>query len=372
MKARPYIPAQMSMLLAAVGLVAAEAKAEPPAVVASEPLVARTEVVFGIIGSSAQPAQGSLVSLLGAELGGMSLSLVERPAAEPLSAWARQATLSRRVLAVILLDGRSEQGWRLVIIDAARGRAIVRALPGGIRDDAASVEAVASIVLSAAGALREGLEVASMPLAAVVGDPSEPRLPSPEKDSGPEATPAPATARREPWGVRGQLGASVASFSPKAPTMLGAALALGVSLDGRAEARVFGMAFLPALLRSPLGDFRVARSLVGVAVGPVFRAPTFSFAAEAGFVAERVSRYDATPAAGALGTDARALYRFGGVVAFRLRHTLLRPLSVELVTGGMYFGRSLQFTAKSSNISWSETAWPAVAFAQLGLEVATN
>lgn len=99
--------------------------------------------------------------------------------------------------------------------------------------------------------------------------------------------------------------------------------------------------------------------MLGAAAGPVFRAPAFSFAAEAGFVGERLGRHDATSAAGFLGSDPRALYRFGGVLALRLRHTLLRPLSVELVTGGIYFGRRLQFTAKTADSSRSETVWPA-------------
>lgn len=370
MKARHYIRITMAMLLAAVGFVAAEAKAAPPEIVVAEPSPARTEVVFGTIGIGAQSVRSSLAALLQAELRGMSLSLVEGRPAEPLSEWANKATRSRRVLAVIFLDGRSEQGWRLVIIDAARGRAIVRALPGGIRDDAASIEAVASIVVSAASALREGLEVASLPLAAVVGGSSKSELPSPTPE--PEAHPSPDESRRETWRVRGHVGATVASFSPAAPTMEGLSLALGVSFNSRVEARAFGSTFLPTLIRGPLGEFRVARTFLGAAAGPVFRAPTFSFAAEAGFVGERLGRDDATPAAGFLGTEPRALYRFGGVLALRLRHTLLRPLSVELVAGGMYFGRRVQFTARSADSSWSETVWPGVAFAQLGLEVATN
>lgn|GEM_PF-4929544 len=360
------------MLLVAVGLVAAEAKAEPPERVASATSPARTELVFGTIGIGAEHVRVSLVGLLEAELRGIRLSLVESQPAEPLAEWAHKATRSKHALAVIFLDGRSEQGWRLVIIDAARGRAIVRALPGGIRDDAASVEAVASIVVSAASALREGLEVASLPLAVVVGGSSESPLPPPSAVSVREQAPTPTPPRREPWRMRGQVAASVASFSPSAPTMEGLALALGASFHDRVEARVFGTAFLPASIHGPLGEFRVARTSLGVAAGPVFRAPTFSFAAEAGFVGERLGRHDATPAAGFLATQPRALYRFGGVLALRLRRTLLRPLSVELVTGGIYFGRRLQFTARSADSSWSETVWPTVAFAQLGLEIATN
>lgn len=360
----------MARLLVAVGLVAADASGDPPPPAPAETPPARTEVVFGTLGIGAQPVRGSLVALLQAELRGMSLSFVEDQPTEPLSAWARKAT--GRVLAVILLDGRSEQGWRLVIIDPARGRAAVRALPGGSRDDAASVEAVASIVVSAASALREGLEVASTPLAAVVGDSPTPLQSLPATDSTNTRAPVAAASRSPRWGVRGQIGPTVASFSPAAPTTEGMALALGVSFRAHVEARVFGAAFLPSLVRSPLGEFRVGRTFLGAAAGPVFRAAAFSFAPEAGVAGERLRRYDAEPAAGVFSTETDALYRFGGLFAVRLRHTLLPPLSAELVTGAIYFGRRLQFTAKSAEISWSERVWPAVAFAQLGLDIATD
>lgn len=358
----------MALLLAAVWLVAAEARAEPPP---SEMTPVRTELVFGTIGIGAQAVHASLVALLRAELRGMSLSLIERQPAEPLSGWAREATGSGAVLVAILLDGRSEQGWRLVIIDAARGRAIVRALPGGLRDDAASIEAVASIAVSAASALQEGLEVASMPLAAVVGGAPTPSSPPAAADRHEKEQPV-ASKPRASWQARGQVGMSVATFSPTAPTMQGIAMALGLTFDERVEARAFGTAFLPTSIGGPLGDFRVTRTSVGIAAGPVLRSPMFSLAAEAGFVGERVGRHDATPAIGVVAAEPRALYRFGGVLALRLRRTLFRPLSVELVAGGLYFGRRLQFTAQSAESSWSETVWPAVAFTQLGLEIATN
>jgi hypothetical protein len=359
------------MLLVAVGLVAARAQSDPAQPARAETPSSRTEVVFGTLGTGAQPVRGSLVEVLQAELRAMSLSLVEDQPAEPLSAWASKATGSGRVLAVILLDSRSEQGWRLVIIDPARGRAAVRALPGDIRDDAASVEAVASIVVSAASALREGLEVASTPLAAVVGD-SKPLQSLPAADTTNTRARAPARSPAPRWGFRGQVGPTVATFSPAAPTTEGVALALGVSFRARVEGRVFGAAFLPSLMRSPFGEFRVGRALLGAAAGPVFRASEFSFAPEAGVVGERLRRYDAKPTAGVFSTESGALYRFGGLFAVRLRHTLLPPLSVELVTGATYFGRRLQFTAKSAESSWSERVWPAVAFAQLGLDIATD
>jgi hypothetical protein len=361
----------LAMLLGAAWLFTAEAKAAPPdQIVSPAPSPARTRVVFGTIGIRAQP-RDSLISLLAAELRGLSLSLEEDQPQLPLSVWANQATRSEQVLAAILLDGRREQGWRVIVIDAARGRAIARALPGGIRDDAASIEAVVSIIVSAASALHEGLEVASTPLAAVVGGPPAPPEP-PSTARAADGADGPVASRPENWAFRGAVGASVASFAPAVPTTLGAGLALGLSFRARFEARAFGTAFMPSLMTTPLGDFRVARTLLGAAAGPVFKAPAFSFAPEAGVVAERTRRYDAAAGAGVFATESSALYRVGALLALRLRHTLYRPLSVELVTGTVYFGRRLQFTARSAENSWSESAWPAVAFAQLGLELATN
>ena len=374
---RLYVWQTVMLLLGAAWLLTAEAKAEPAAeVVLPKASPARTEVVFGAIGIRAQ-ARDSVMALLAAELRSMRLSIAEDQANEPLAAWASQATRSRRVLAAILLDGRNEQGWRVIVIDAARGRAIARALPGGIRSDAASIEAVVSIVVSAASALREGLEVASTPIAVVVGGPPAPSSSSTSSaplapTSGVEApTLAAPLPRRGNWAFQGAIAATVASFSPAAPTTKGFGLTLGVSFRARVEARAFGAAFMPQLIQVPFGEFRVARALVGGAAGPVFGTSAFSFTPEAGFVAERLRRYDTVPTAGVYATEPGPLYRFGGLLALRLRHTLFRPVSVELVTGALYFGRRLQFTAKNAENSWSEAVWPAVAFAQLGQGVAT-
>lgn len=362
-----------SLLLAAL-LVSAEAKAEPSGNLDGSGMAqARTVVVFGAIGLRTQPVQGSLAGLLTAELRGAGLSIVQTPVTEPLSAWATDVTGSQRVLAAILLDARSERGWRVVVIDAARGRAIARALPGGIREDAASIEAVVSIVVSAASALREGLEVASAPLSAVVGAPSQrPKPPKPARDAAAPLEGRISNVAPERWALRGTVGVSLASFSPSAPTTQGAVLAVGLTFPARIEARGFATVFVPPLIRGPLGDFRVSRAFFGAAAGPVFRVRAFSFAPEAGLVAERSRRFDAAPAEGVFATEPSALYRVGGSLALRLRHTLVRPLSVELMTGAMYFGRRLQFAAKSADTTWSEGAWPSVAVAQLSLEIATN
>ena len=144
---------------------------------------------------------------------------------------------------------------------------------------------------------------------------------------------------------------------------------MGVRRRGLAEARLLGALFAPAEVRGPLGDFRISRGWLGVAGGPVFGTGTFSFTPEAGVVAERLRRFDASPATGVSATPGGSLYRVGGALSLRLRRSLLGPLSAELVTGAIYFGRRVRFSARNEESSWSADAWPALAFAQLGLEV---
>jgi hypothetical protein len=333
---------------------------------------ARTVVVLGVVGLRAAAQHGSLVGLLQAELTEMSLSLVERPPSRDVAAWASDAVRSHDTLLAILLDARSDQGWRLVVIDAARGRAIVRDLPGGIQQDAASIEAVVSIAVSAASALREGLEVASSPLEAVVGGPPEPTKSSPRAADSAVAVNERSPARRPQSFLRGSIGASSASFSAQAVTTQGMAFALGVNWRAQLEARVFGSLFWPATIRTTWGEFGVKRALLGAAAGPVLQLRQLSLVPEAGVIAERLRRSETTPAAGVLATEAKPLYRIGAVLALRLRLPLIRPLSAELATGAAYFGRSARFSTTGAAASQLAEAWPVAAFAQLGLDVATE
>jgi hypothetical protein len=90
----------------------AQIAADQPASALRPP--ARNAVVLGIVGLRAEALRVSLVGLLRAELAAMSLSLVERPPSPDLSAWAGGAVRSDDTLLAILLDARSDQGWRAV------------------------------------------------------------------------------------------------------------------------------------------------------------------------------------------------------------------------------------------------------------------
>jgi hypothetical protein len=227
------------------------------------------------------------------------------------------------------------------------------------------VEAVASIVISAASALREGLEVASTPVAAVVGD----GAPVDTRAAVPESGPA-GVARTTV--VHGAIGAAVSSFSSGAPTTEGGMLALGLTWRNRIEARVLGSLFWPVPIHSSFGEFRVNRAIVGATSGPVFSLRAFSFIPEVGVLVERLSRSSTVPAEGIFVGQAVPLYRLGGVLALRLRRALWRPLSLELTAGAALFGRSVQFSARNGSTAPLLEIGPVMGFAQLGIDIATE
>lgn len=325
----------------------------------------RTEVLLVIRDSASAPIRSSVVPLLEPQLQAMGLSLAETPRVGTLADWAKQATRSKTALLAIALEAGVDSGWRLILVDVSRGRAIARELPGGLDRDAASVEAVVSIAISAAGALREGLEVASTPLEEVVGDASQPA------SVPPPPPPQPPPARAKVF-VRGALGVEIASFAPTAPATKGVALALGVSWRKRAEGRFFGSLFWPTSIQSDFGQFRLNRALLGAALGPVFSLGDFTFVPEAGLVVERLRRSETLPTRQVFANDAAALHRVGGIVDLRVRYVLVRPLSIEVVGGVAHLGRSVRFSVRNSNTGPLLEGGPVMPFAQLGFDIATE
>jgi len=316
----------------------------------------RMEARLAIVGGGTASARNSLVPLLEGQLHGMGLSLVEQEPAGSVLEWVTAATKEKNALLAIVLDTNTERGWRLVVVDVARRRAIARTLPGGVQQDAASAEAVASIVISAASALREGLEVASAPVSAVVGD-----APSPT-DEPPVRPLHEPTHSESDRGlvVHGAVDAALASFGKNATA--GAALALGLGWRDR----------WPVTIHSAFGEFRVNRALVGAALGPVFHAGGGSLSPEIGVLVERLRRFGTQPVQGVFSNQAEPLYRVGGLVELRVRRRLFRPLSLELVAGAAYLGRSVQFSARNGDRYPFLEISPVMGFAQLGIDIATE
>ncbi|HEX6277993.1 MAG TPA: hypothetical protein VFZ53_33345 [Polyangiaceae bacterium] len=337
----------------------------------------RREVVVGVSGPFDADARATFVRLLRAELDAQQLVLLENdPRGEP-RAWAHTVTRSERRLLAVLLDTRAPAGWRVVVIDAARGRAISRELPRGERD-AAAVEAVVSIVLSATRALREGLEVASAPLETVV----EPRVPAP---ASPPAAPRPTRAAKPPpersahsssgTSLHGSLAAEAASFAAGAEPTFGATLAAGAALASRVEVDTFVARTLPRRVDSDFGSFALERTTLGVSAGPRFGAGSFAFVPAAGVCVEWIGRSDTEAAPGAASNDdSGTTVRAGGRVELRARYRLVANAGVEHVSllataGASYFTESVRFLAGTELIAEARHA----AFqGGVGLFVATD
>jgi hypothetical protein len=117
---------------------------------------AERRVVVGILGGLDTSEQVALAALLGPELELSNLVLSLEVTTEPVSAFIARGRGSPRALLVAVVDARKREGIELYVVDPARGRAMLRRLPGGLEANRASLEAIASIVMAAAQALAEG------------------------------------------------------------------------------------------------------------------------------------------------------------------------------------------------------------------------
>ena len=349
-------------------LLAAPARAERPGALppVTTATTARQEVVVGMLESPDGRVRAVLGPLLRAELAALGLSLIENDPGPDLSGWAETEARRSRTLMAVLLDTRSPSGWRLVIIDATRDRAIARDLAGGIEENAASVEAVVSIVISAANALREGLEVASTPIEAVVGT------------ARPEPATVVDTPRSEPpeapgsTFVHGGVGLTLSSLSSEAPITRGLSATLAATWRSAFELRAGAARYWPSRIDGPLGAFRIDRTLLGLSAGPLLPLGALVLTPEIGVIAEWLERSEAEPAAGVTAHGNHTSLRVGGLLGLGGRRKIAGPVALELRLGAAYFGQGVEFVAQTQGQSRLTTAWPVVLLAQVGLDVSSE
>lgn len=334
----------------------------------------RTLVVFAVKGRLEGEVQASLQRLLSAELRAAGLVLRERALSQPLSAWARHAESEALPLLAVVLEVEPDR-LRLIVIDSARGRAIARELPGGVAENAANVEAVVSIVLSASRALLEGLEVASTPVDAVLGDEAPPSKPDVARDRARTPVfPAPKAGRQpSPTAAATALHASVAgtlsTFSEVEDVTPGLAIAAALSLASRLELRISASRQRTATVATEFGEFALERSSGSLAAGLIFQSGDFTLLPELAFVAEWLSRTDTKPTAEAAANPSRTSARFGAELGGRARFAFLPPLSAELGAGVAYFGRRVRFTVADRDETELVRVGPLTLGARLGLDV---
>jgi hypothetical protein len=321
----------------------------------------RAIVAFAVFGEFPSVFLNTLTRLLEPEMAHAQLTLSVSEQTMALRAWVHNERKDPNALLIAALDVQRPDSWRLVLVDAARGRAVIRDLPGGVAHDRAALEAIGSMVASAAHALQEGLEVASRNVDDALREAASPA----------EATPAPALsapAAPNRFRVRGAAGFGVASFERSAP------ISYGVSVELAALVEHFGLhvtlaRYAPQELTTTPGSFEITRTAFAMAT--VARREWGALAGEVGIGAagELLQRGGtvANAAASAAPTPGGSpLVRFGPLVELAGRYRLAPHISISVGSGWVYFHQRIRYLESGTSLA---SPWPVVAFGRIALEV---
>lgn len=328
----------------------------------------RTTVRLRILGSEHDALGDALGSLLEGELNDAHVELVLDRSNQDARAWVDETLRDRRTLLLALLDTRRDD-WQLYIVDAARGRALARPLTGGLKENAAALEAVASILLSAVNALRDGLEVAKQPIEQVIKSQAKPsRLSQRPPIPAPRATTRLGRPRDPALVVRGAIDGQVASLAQPVPLTWGAEAALEATLWSRVSLRFALGRHWPARILSPYGSLKITRTFCTLGAGHAWREGSFEFLPSAAALLELLARSDAQPISGARARSDTTLTRLGGLVGLRVAYRLGIPAALSGALAVAYFPSSVEYMASTPNAVSLLTPWPVVVMGQLGVE----
>lgn len=306
----------------------------------------RREVVLRLSPSELAATEiEALAKLLRAELLELGVELRLEAASLDEAAWVRE---KRREQALLFASVQvtPETGWRVLLFDPDAQRTSARELGGGAGDDAAMIEAVASVLISATSALLQGEELAApreeqrssekqlRPLPEVTED-----RPSPEQPT--DFTP-PALARS--FALHLGLGLGAASFDRSEPVTLGPELRVGVMQ--RDFAIDFGATHHgEARFATDYGAFALARSALSVRGGPLFERGAWILVPELLALVERIERERGTPVAGQSAAPARDEARWSVGAGAELRYRVSDLVLAEAGAWGVYFPEPIRLTA---------------------------
>jgi hypothetical protein len=321
---------------------------------------ARNAVVIGWTGPLALDQAAALQSLLASELAGhrpdRTIGLQTVRGAPEM--WIANARRDPRALLVALLELRVSGAWRIYLVDAARNRAIVRDLPGEAAGNSAALESVASVVSSAVRALDEGLEIASRPLAEVVGGPA------PEAQDH-SRTDAPVVRRVR---LGGSVATALSTFAVRSPLTLGLCMSLRLVLPSALLLRLSATPSWPASFQSEYGSFEVQRTQAELSLGVETVRGSWHLSVEGGPAFELLRRRALHAQPGASARDSSNLVRVGPALMLGARYQFSGRLALEMALTGAYFPQRVRYTLAPANESVLGSPWLMTGTARLGLE----
>jgi hypothetical protein len=332
----------------------------------------RVVVELGLTEALPSEQAVALRSLIESQLSAHELKLRIEPGLTDVRRWLSNA--SDDALLRVALDTAAAGEWRLLLVDVTRGRAISRTLTGGVRRDRAAIEAVCDIVVSAAVALREGLEVASQTVDEALTDATKGSAPSRTLIA---AAPVATTSRsealpRSSFALRLEAGAgpTVATFAHGAPTSWGAAAELSVWHEG-IGLEVSAARYLSQTVTAIDGSFAIDRTQVGLSAAASARWRRVRLSGDLGLLLEILQRSNTSPAAANItATSPDAALRLGPQAGAALDLSVSRRVAIAWTIGLGYFPRRIKYVSTTGSDAALTEPWPLTGISAVRVDVA--
>jgi hypothetical protein len=213
-------------------------------------------------------------------------------------------------------------------------------------------------VSSAVRALDEGLEIASRPLAEVVGG-----TPAVAQARSRTDTPVVRHAR-----LSGSVATALSTFATPSTFTLGLYASLRLVLPSLLLLRLSATPNLPAHFQSEFGNFEVQRTQAELSLGAETVRGSWHLSIEGGPALELLRRRALHAQPGATARDSGSAVRAGPALILGARYQLSRRLALEMALAGAYFPQRIRYTLAPANDRLLGSPWLTTGTARLGLE----